>query len=470
MTDPTSVLDRLDSNRAAALERLFAFLRFKSISTDPAHADECRKAADWLAADLASIGFDARVAPTEGRPIVIARYDGPKGGPHVLFYGHYDVQPVDPVHLWRGDPFEPRIEAREDGSQIIVGRGAGDDKGQLMTFVEACRALKAVTGGLPCRVTILVEGEEESGGKNLPPFIAAHAAELRSDIAIVCDTCMWDKQTPAIVAMLRGMLCEKLTIHAANRDLHSGFYGGAAANPLHILANVLAGLRDETGRVTLPGFYDGVPEIPEHIRKQWDGLGFSDAAFLGEVGLSIPAGERGMNAMQSVWARPTAEVNGIRGGYAGTGFKTVIPAAAHANVSFRLVGAQDPLAIRRAFRARVRAAVPADCRVEFEGHGASRATVMPMDDPAFQTARRALGAEWGREAVFMGCGGSIPVVSEFQRQLGISTLLIGFGQNDDAIHSPNEKYEMTSFTKGARSFVRILSALGERTGEGGQTA
>ncbi|MEM9736045.1 MAG: M20/M25/M40 family metallo-hydrolase [Pseudomonadota bacterium] len=458
MSDLAPVLDHLDQDLDGALSRLFTLLKFQSISTDPAFAPECQKAAEWLAGDLASIGFDARVAPTPGHPMVVAHHDGP--GPHILFYGHYDVQPVDPIELWDADPFDPQLLTRPDGSRLIVGRGTGDDKGQLMTFIEACRALKAVTGALPCRVTIFLEGEEESGGRNLPPFLEAHADELRADIAIVCDTCMWDRKTPAITTMLRGMMGEEITLHAANRDLHSGFYGGAAANPIHLLSRALAGLHDESGRVTVPGFYEGVEPIPAEVKAQWDGLGQSDAAFLSEIGLAHPSGETGYSALELTWARPTAEVNGIWGGYTGAGFKTVIPAEAHAKISFRLVGTQDPDAIREAFRAQIRAALPADCRVEFHPHGGSPATVMPLSDPAFETARQALSAEWGTEAAFIGSGGSIPVVGELKRKLGMDTLLIGFGQEDDAIHSPNEKYELSSFAKGARSFARVLTALG----------
>ncbi|MEM9371772.1 MAG: M20/M25/M40 family metallo-hydrolase, partial [Pseudomonadota bacterium] len=458
MSDLSAVLSALDRDFDGSLERLFTLLRCKSISTDPEFAHECQAAAELLSDDLASIGFQSRVAPTPGHPIVVARHDGP--GPHVLFYGHYDVQPVDPIELWDADPFDPKIRARDDGTRMIVGRGTSDDKGQLMTFIEACRALKSTTGTLPCKVTILLEGEEESGGKSLPPFLAEHSEELKADIAIVCDTCMWNHETPAITTMLRGMLGQEITIHAASRDLHSGFYGGAAANPIHVLSTALADLHDETGRVTLPGFYDGVPEIPESVQAQWDALGFSDIGFLGQIGLRNPAGETGYNAMHHTWSRPTAEVNGIWGGYTGTGFKTVIPAMAHAKVSFRLVGTQDPDAIRVAFQDQIRATIPADCRVEFIDHGGSGATVMPIDAPEFETARTALSEEWGKDAAFIGCGGSIPVVGELKTRLGMDTLLIGFGLEDDAIHSPNEKYEVSSFAKGQRSFARVLVALG----------
>ncbi|HSF94146.1 MAG TPA: M20/M25/M40 family metallo-hydrolase [Thermohalobaculum sp.] len=458
MTDLAPVLARLDADAGAAVDRLFALLRFQSISTDPAFKDQCRAAAEWLAADLNGIGFQSRVAPTKGHPMVVA-HDHAADGPHLLFYGHYDVQPVDPLSLWDRDPFDPRIVTREDGSKFISGRGSSDDKGQLMTFVEACRAYKAAHGALPCKVTILLEGEEESGGENLPPFLKANHDELKADIALVCDTGMWNPTTPAITTMLRGNLAEQVTIHAASRDLHSGMYGGAAANPIHILTRILADVHDDSGKVTIPGFYAGVHEISDNLKGQWDGLNFSHEAFLGEVGLGLPAGEKAYSALEQIWSRPTAEVNGIWGGYIGAGFKTVIPAEAHAKISFRLVGDQDPETIRAAFRKFVEDRLPGDCTVSFDPRSGGPATVMPLSDPAFEKARQALSAEWGTEAAFIGCGGSIPVVGDFRRILGMDSLLIGFGLDDDRIHSPNEKYELTSFTKGARSWARVLAAL-----------
>ncbi|HUF57446.1 MAG TPA: dipeptidase [Thermohalobaculum sp.] len=453
-----SVLARLDADRDAALGRLSALVACRSISTDPAYAGECARAADWLVEDLESIGFEARAVPTEGHPIVLAK-NHESDGPHVLFYGPYDVQPVDPLELWEGDPFEMQVRSRDDGTEYLFGRGTSDDKGQLMTFIEACRAWKAETGRLPCRVTVVLEGEEESGGENLPPFLESHAAELAADVALVCDTGMWDRDTPAITTMLRGLLGEEVTITAADRDLHSGFYGGAAANPITVLARVLGQLHDGQGRVQIPGFYDGVPDLSPEVRQQWHGLGFEVQRFLGEIGLAEPVGEQGYSALEHTWSRPTAEVNGIQGGYTGAGFKTVIPSKASAKVSFRLVGEQDPHAIRESFRAFVQERVPADCKVEFAGHGASSAITMPLDDPAFERARKALSDEWGHEASFIGCGGSIPVVGQFKRRLGIDSLLIGFGLEDDRIHSPNEKYELKSFTRGARSWARVLQAL-----------
>lgn len=459
-TGTAAVLAHLDADLDNALERLFRLIRFQSVSTDPAYAPECRKAAEWLAEDLRSIGFEARVADTPRHPLVVGHHPGRDAdAPHLLFYGHYDVQPVDPIELWDGDPFDPAIRTREDGSRLIRGRGAADDKGQLMTFLEACRAWKAAAGALPCRITVLLEGEEESGGESLPPFLTEHRDELTAELALVCDTGMFDRETPAISTMLRGNVADQVTIHAASRDLHSGMYGGAARNPIHVLTRILADMHDDDGRVAIPGFYEGVAELDPAVKAQWEKLPDRADEFLGDVGLKIPAGERGRSVLEQIWARPTAEVNGIWGGYTGAGFKTVIPAEASAKISFRLVGEQDPEKLREAFRAFVRDRLPGDCTARFVARGGGRATVMALDNPAFEKARRALSEEWGREAAFVGCGGSIPVVGQFRELLGMDSLLIGFGNDDDNIHSPNEKYELTSFRKGARSWARVLAAL-----------
>lgn len=462
MADLDAVLSCLDLNLDRSVERLAALLRIPSISTDPAYAGDCRRAAEWLRGDLEAIGFEAAIHETPGHPMVVARREGPAGSPHVLFYGHYDVQPVDPVALWDADPFDPKVVTAADGSQRITGRGSADDKGQLMTFVEACRAFIAETGSLPCTVTIFLEGEEESGSPSLLPFLDAQREALTADVALICDTNMWDRDTPAISTGLRGLVGEEITIRAATMDLHSGYFGGAAANPIRVLARILADLHDADGRVTLPGFYDGVPELPEDVRKVWSELPFSEEEFLGSVGLRVPAGERGRSVLEQTWSRPTAEFNGIEGGYTGKGFKTVIAAQAHAKVSFRLVFDQDPAKIRASFRSFVEERLPADCEAEFHEHGGSPAIQLPFDSPVLQTARQALSDEWPNPAVMIGMGGSIPVVGEFKRRLGMPSLLIGFGLGDDRIHSPNEKYEMTSFAKGQRSWARVLAALGEK--------
>ena len=462
MTDSAPALAYIETHLDDTLDRLFALMRVPSVSTDPAYAEQCQRAARLLADELSGLGFDARVAPTPGHPMVVAHHDGP--GPHVLFYGHYDVQPIDPIELWRRDPFDPVIEARADGAKEIVGRGASDDKGQLRTFVEACRAWKETSGALPCRVTILFEGEEESGSQSLEPFLHANAAELKADFALICDTLMWDTETPGLTIGLRGMTAGEVTVRGPSRDLHSGLYGGPARNPIQLLSQILADLKDANGHVTLEGFYNGVPAIGSAVRKSWDTLHFDAKAFLGEVGLSVPAGETGYDVLEQSWARPTAEINGIWGGYTGEGFKTVIPAEAHAKISFRLVGDQDPDQVWAAFEHHVRTRLPADCSAEFTLRGpGSRAISLASDSPPLAATRAALDAEWGKSAL-LGCGGSIPVVNSIRSILDMDTVMVGFARNDDNIHSPNEKYDLQSFHKGMRSWVRILGALGAMQG------
>jgi acetylornithine deacetylase/succinyl-diaminopimelate desuccinylase-like protein len=463
MTKLDAVLARIDADLDASLARLFKFLSIKSISTDPAYAEDCRAAAVHLATDLSTLDINAEVHPTDGHPVVFAKSPPHGGRGHrrrVLFYGHYDVQPVDPLDLWQTPPFEPRIATLPDGRQAIVARGACDDKGQVMTFVEACRAWKAVTGSLPLDVTFLIEGEEECGSKHLPPWVEAHRSELDGDIALVCDTGMWDPRTPAITTALRGLLYDEIKIKAADRDLHSGLFGGAAQNPIHVLARIIAAIHDDDGRITIPGFYDGVKELPDAVRKEWQALDLTPERFLGQVGLGVSAGEKGRLVIEQVMSRPTCDVNGIWGGYTGPGAKTVIPAEASAKISFRLVGDQKPAKIREAFHAFVQSRLPADCKVEFlGGDGGAPAIALDWGMPQLAAARAALTQEWGREALLIGCGGSIPIVGDFKRLLGIDTLLIGFGLDDDRIHSPNEKYDLTSFHKGTRSWARILAAL-----------
>ena len=451
------IVSTLDATLPQALDRLCAFLRIPSISTDPAHRGDVRRAAEWLCAELAGLGFAAAVRDTPGHPMVVAH--SPKGARRpVLFYGHYDVQPVDPLELWDRPPFDPEIQDTPQG-RVIRARGAADDKGQLMTFVEAVRAWKAIHGALPSDLILLFEGEEESGSPSLRPFLRENAEELRAGIALICDTGLYADGRPAITTQLRGLLGEEITVRAADRDLHSGSFGGLAANPIQVLVNALATVKDDSGRITLPGFYDGVEELSDQLRADWESLGFDAGDFLSRVGLKHPVGERGRMALEMVWNRPTFEINGITGGYTGEGFKTVLPAEARAKVSFRLTGTQDPQAIREAFRAHVRAAMPEDCAVTFQDHGASPASRMDISDPAFTVARNALSQEWGREAAYIGAGGSIPVAGDFQEILGMDSMLIGFGRDDDRIHSPNEKYDVESFAKGARSWARILAAL-----------
>jgi acetylornithine deacetylase/succinyl-diaminopimelate desuccinylase-like protein len=454
MSKLDTVLDTIDRNQSAALQRLANLIAIRSVSTDPAYAAECRRAAEWLKAELSGLGFESSVRQTPGHPLVVGHArSSARDVPHVLFYGHYDVQPPDPIELWDGDPFVARVA---DGR--IVGRGAADDKGQLMTFVEACRAWRE-NGGYPCNISVLFEGEEETGSPSLPSFLAEHGSDVAADLMLVCDTGMWDKTTPAITTMLRGLLLEEVIIQGASRDLHSGLFGGAAINPIHVLARIIADVHDKDGRIQVPDFYEGVEELPADIAEQWRALDFDEQQFLAEVDLSEPAGEKDRSVLEQIWGRPTCDVNGITGGYTEQGSKTVLPAQASAKFSFRLVGKQDAERICQNFRAFVRARLPIDCRAQFLSHGGSAALALPFGSEALRRARRALHAEWGREPVLIGSGGSIPIVGIFKRDLKMDALMIGFGLDDDRIHSPNEKYELTSFHKGARSWARILAAL-----------
>jgi acetylornithine deacetylase/succinyl-diaminopimelate desuccinylase-like protein len=453
-----AVLDRIDQDIDRSVARLFALLRIASISTDPAYKDQCRAAAEHVAADLKSIGFEASVRPTAGHPVVVGKSNSATG-PRVLFYGHYDVQPVDPLNLWKTPPFEPRIETLPDGRKIIVARGACDDKGQAMTFIEACRAFKVVTGKLPLPITMLIEGEEECGSKNLFGFVRDNAAEFKLDLALVCDTAMWDQKTPAVTTSLRGLIYEDVKIICADRDLHSGVFGGAAQNPLRLLAEILGAMWDDKGRVTIPGFYDGVKDLPSDIKADLKALDLTAEKFLGPIGLKNPAGEKDRLVIEQVTTRPTAEINGIIGGYTGEGAKTVIPGEASAKVSFRLVGEQNPEKIRDAFRDFIRARLPGDCKVEFGNFALAPAIQLSFDNPALTKARGVLAEEWGHKAVAVGAGGSIPIVADFKNVLGMDSLLVGFALDDDRVHSPNEKFDLKCFHKGIRSWARILHAL-----------
>jgi acetylornithine deacetylase/succinyl-diaminopimelate desuccinylase-like protein len=464
MTSLDAVLDRIDRDLDQSVERLFTFLRIQSVSTDPAYKQHCRSAAEYVAKDLSSLGLDTSIRPTDGHPIVVGKTPQGQGngkGPRVLFYGHYDVQPVDPLDLWETPPFEPRIDTLPDGRKIIVARGACDDKGQAMTFIEACRAFKAVTGKLPLPIMVMLEGEEECGSAHLFGFVKDNAAELKQDLALVCDTSMWDPATPMVTTSLRGLVYEEVKLTCADRDLHSGLFGGAAQNPLRVLSKILAALHDDNGRVTLPGFYDGVKELPPDIRADLKGLNLTVEDFLGPVGLKVPAGEKDRMLIEQIATRPTAEINGMIGGYTGEGAKTVLPAQAMAKVSFRLVGAQDPQKVRDTFRAFVRARLPEDCKAEFTNFGLAPAFDLGFENPALAKTRAALAAEWGKKAVTVGEGGSIPIVGDFKRVLGMDTIMVGFALDDDRVHSPNEKFDLTSFHKGTRSWARILSALAE---------
>jgi acetylornithine deacetylase/succinyl-diaminopimelate desuccinylase-like protein len=460
-----AVLDYADANLAAARATLFDLLRIPSISAVPAHAADCVRAAEWWRDQFFALGFTASVRPTPGHPVVVAHHAGPAGytGPHILFYGHYDVQPVDPVALWHSPPFEPQYLDGPRGKRYVA-RGAVDDKGQTVMFLQALRAWHEAGGGIPARITVLVEGEEEVGSPSLDAFLTENRAELAADLALISDTGMWDVETPAITTRLRGMAYAEVTIKAASRDLHSGLYGGSALNPINALTRILGELHDSEGRIQLPGFYDAVAPLSSAQRAQWQALGFDETAYLHAIGLTEPVGEHGYPALERLWARPTADINGIWGGYTGAGSKTVIASQASAKISFRLVPNQDPDQVMQQFRRFVTDRLPPGATASFAEFARSPGIEVNTDSPYVRAAMAALADEYGKPAVLMGSGGSIPVVTSLRAILGLDSLLMGFGLDDDQVHSPNEKFEERCFHHGIRSHVRLLAKFA--TGQG----
>lgn len=454
----STVLRHADASLDASRGRLFDLLRIPSISAQPDHRADCRRAADWVCEQLAGLDFAAEVRPTAGHPVVIGHHAAPAGysGPHILFYGHYDVQPVDPVDLWKSPPFDPQLADGPHGKRFVA-RGAVDDKGQVMMFIEALRAWKDAAGAIPAQITVLIEGEEEVGSPSLDPFLAANKAELASDLALISDTGMWDIDTPAITTRLRGICYVEVTLRAANRDLHSGLYGGSALNPINALARIMGDLQDAGGRIQLPGFYDKIKPISNAQRAQWDALGFDEREFLGKIGLETPTGERGYSALERLWARPTADINGMWGGYTGAGGKTVIASEAAAKVSFRLVPGQDPDEVLAQFQRFVAERLPPGATVSYQCSNRTPGIEVNIDSPWVHAAQAVLADEYGKPAILMGSGGSIPVVTSLRNVLGIDTLLMGFGLDDDQVHSPNEKFEQRCFHHGIRSHIRLLA-------------
>lgn len=467
------VLDTIAASDKASVDRLIDWLRIPSISTDPAYKGEVRRAAEWIASQLSDLGFKVEIRDTgkplgAGHPIVMATVEAAASykGPHVLFYGHYDVQPVDPVSLWDSPPFDPVIKPAEKGGpgERVVARGAVDDKGQVMTFIEACRAWKAVSGHPTngARFTVMLEGEEESGSANLGDFVQRHKRELGDcDVCLISDTGMLGRNSPAITYGVRGLAYTEVTLHASNQDLHSGMWGGRCPNPITELARVLAQLHDKKRRVTIPGFYDAVRPLGKAERAAWAKLKFNQKTALKKIGLPPAAdiGEAGFTALEREWGRPTAEVNGIWGGYTGSGAKTVIPAKASAKVSFRLVADQDPRKITRMFFKWCKDHTPPGCRWELTDHHGGFGVTVPTDSPVLAAAMKALKAASGRQAAMVKTGGSIPVAGMLKDELGIDTIFMGFGLDDDRVHSPNEKFELDCLRLGMRSHAHLIAQL-----------
>jgi len=474
LASSSAALAWLKANHAASIERLVEWLKIPSISTLPAHAKDCIRAAEWAKEQLEACGCKVEVCPTgtaakPGHPIVLATTPGDAdyAGPHVLFYGHYDVQPCDPIELWESPPFEPVIrDARkgEPGGKRIVARGAVDDKGQVMMFIEALRAVLATTGkpAAGVKMTIMLEGEEESGSTNLEPFVKSRQAQLKAcDVCMISDTGMLGRGKPAITYGVRGLSYTQVRLHSANQDLHSGLWGGRCPNPITELARVLAQLHDKNRKVTIPGFYDKVQPLTKAERANWAKLKFSATAALKQIGLGAAAdiGEKGYTALEREWARPTAEINGIWGGYTGAGAKTVIPAYATAKVSFRLVANQDNVAITKLFFKWCKDHTPPGCRWELTDLHGGPGVTCPIDSPYLASATAAIKEATGKSAALIKTGGSIPVAGMLKSRLGLDTIFMGFGLDDDRVHSPNEKFEIENFNMGARSHVCYLMNL-----------
>ncbi|MBF0417242.1 MAG: dipeptidase [Magnetococcales bacterium] len=451
-----TILDHLSDTDGERLRQLADWLRIPSISSHPDNQSDMLASAVWCADFLRTAGLDAvTLHPTAGHPIVTASWRRRPDAPTLLIYGHYDVQPVDPLGLWETGPFDPVV--RDDR---IYARGSADDKGQILMHMQAVAATLAVTGSLPVNVVFLIEGEEEIGSPNLPDFLVAHADLLRADLAIVSDTCQWDEGVPAITAGLRGLAALEIALSGPGRDLHSGSFGGAVANPLEALARMLATLKDDQGVIQVEGYLDDVRPPTPAERSRVAEIPFDESAFFGAIGLESGWGEQGFSPLERLWYRPTIEINGLWGGYMGPGAKTVLPACAHAKLSMRLVPDQTPERALALLMAHLRAVTPPGMRLElFPKPGGGLPWRLDPDLPAVQAARRALRDAFGREPVIIGEGATIPVVADFERLLAIKTLLVGFSLPDAAPHAPNENLHLPSFHVGTKSLVGFLHQL-----------
>jgi acetylornithine deacetylase/succinyl-diaminopimelate desuccinylase-like protein len=456
MPDTDAALEGyLDSTRAARLESYMAFLRVPSISALPEHADDCRRAARWLAQALVEAGLEhVEVAETGGHPVVYADWLHAPDAPTVLVYGHYDVQPVDPLELWTSPPFEPVIV----GDRMLA-RGAADDKGQIHAHLMAAGALLATRGRLSINVKYLFEGEEESSSAHLAAWLAAERERLVADVAIISDTGFFEGNVPAITLSLRGLMYAQIDVVGTDVDLHSGGYGGVVQNPANALATIIASLKGPDGRVRIPGFYDDVEPLTDADREAIAALPFDDAAYLGRLGLPALVGEVGYSTLERRGTRPTLDVNGLWGGFQGDGSKTIIPAHAHAKVSCRLVAAQDPDRIYEAFEAYVAEIAPPGVTTTVRLLGGGLPSVTPMDHPATQAAARALEATFGQTPVYIREGGSIPVCASFTSVLGLPVVLLGFVQPDSHAHAPNEWMDLGNYETSIRTIARAWDEL-----------
>ncbi len=453
----SSALEFARQNHPRFLDELKALLRIPSISTLPEHQGDCRKAAEFVLAELRRIGMEhGRLIETKGHPLVYADWLHAAGKPTVLVYGHYDVQPADPLDEWHTPPFEP---TERNGN--IYARGAVDDKGQVWAQVKALESLMAANKALPINVRVIFEGEEEVGGEGIADFVASKPADLQADFALVCDTELFAPGLPTLCVGLRGMIYTELEVRGARTDLHSGMYGGAAPNPFVALAQIIARLKDENGRILIPGFYDDmIPPSKEELAA-WKSLPFDEEEYRkSEVGSKTLVGESGYSVLERTWARPTLDVHGMPGGFTGAGAKTVIPAKALAKVSMRLVPGMTPAKTFALYKSYVEKIAPAGVEVDVRLIHSGDPCMVPVDNRYIQAATRALHEVWGKDTVFIRSGGSIPIVGDFDRHLGQPSVMMGFGLPDDNLHAPNEKFNLKNFELGIQSLIRFLEEAG----------
>jgi acetylornithine deacetylase/succinyl-diaminopimelate desuccinylase-like protein len=451
-----NIIDFINTSRDRYLDELKEYLAIPSISALPQHAADVRRCAEWTADEMRRIGLqNVRLVETPGHPVVYGDWLGAEGAPTILFYGHYDVQPVDPLELWESPPFEATIR---DGE--IYARGAADDKGQVFMHFKAIEAHLKQNRRLPVNMKVILEGEEEVGSANLDDFIKEHQTELKADVVVISDSPMFDRGIPSICYGLRGLVYFQIDLRGTKSDLHSGSFGGAVANPNMVLAQILAQMKDRGGRVKIPGFYDDVQELREEERAEWKRLPFNETRYRKELGAPKLFGESGYSTLERVWARPTLEVNGILGGFTGEGAKTVIPAVAMAKVSMRLVPNQDPDRIAELFEAYVKKVAPKTVEVKVTRMHGGKPWMTEFDNPFVQAAGRAIEKGFGKTPVFNREGGSIPVVATFQEILGLPSVLFGVGLPDENAHAPNEKLDLQNFHGGVIASAYLYQEIG----------
>jgi acetylornithine deacetylase/succinyl-diaminopimelate desuccinylase-like protein len=453
----SKLLEYVDARRDATLAELIELLKVPSVSTDPGRRADVKRCAEQVADRLREAGLDTEIFATDGHPIVFGERLKAPGKPTVLVYGHYDVQPPDPVDLWRHGPFSPTVEG-----EYIVARGACDDKGQFYALVKGLQAALAVRGELPVNVKVLIEGEEEIGSPHLGPFIRREKKRLACDVVVISDTAQFAIDTPAITYGLRGLAYLELIVRGPARDLHSGTYGGTVANPANVLAHLIAACWDEDGRVAIPGFYDDVRPLEASERRQLRALPYDEKAFVADLGVPRTFGEPAYTTRERAGCRPTFDVNGLVSGFTGEGAKTVLPSVARAKFSMRLVPDQDPAKIAELTKEYLAEIAPETVTIEIETHHGASAILVPREGPTVQAAARAIHRAFGRDPVFVREGGSIPIVETFKNELGVDSLLIGLAQSNDNAHSPNERFRIVDYYRGMVTMAALVEELARK--------